>query len=122
LIQRCSKDELAFRAILARSIWLRRISVEHGGDFSHPKKLVHDSGIFFEQVQQAQHVTERNSEDIGQELQERWKAPTAGIFKVNWDVGFHPKLQRMGAGLIVRDDLAGFMQHKARLCHHTRSL
>jgi ribonuclease HI len=38
------------------------------------------------------------------DFKERWQPPPAGMFKINCDVGFNPKLQCMGVGVIVRDE------------------
>jgi hypothetical protein len=38
------------------------------------------------------------------DFKERWQPPPAGMFKINCDVGFNPKLQFMGVGVIVRDE------------------
>lgn len=53
------------------------------------------------QVKQS-NVENGNGADV--ESLARWLPPSVGIFKVNWDVGFNPKLLRMGAGVVVRDD------------------
>jgi hypothetical protein len=36
------------------------------------------------------------------DTQELWQPPPASTFKVNWDVGFNPKMKRMRVGIIVR--------------------
>jgi hypothetical protein len=45
LIQRCTGEELAFSATLARSIWHRRNSMVHGDVLSHPATLVQEAKI-----------------------------------------------------------------------------
>jgi hypothetical protein len=104
LIMRCNQEELAFSAILARNIWFRRNSFVHKGVFSHPNELVRDAEVSFQEFSHVKSMATGQNCGITNNMSVLWQPPPAGIFKVNWDVGFNPKLRRMGVGIIVRDD------------------
>jgi len=46
ILDRCTREELELYAEIIKRIWLRRNVVVHGGEFSHPNKLIQEATLF----------------------------------------------------------------------------
>lgn len=105
MIKRCSMDELALVASIARNIWLRRNTCVHGGEFEHPKRLVQETEDFMQQFRLATARAEEQEEIIrsANPSPTSWNPPPDGVYKVNRDIALDNLNKKMGAGIIVRD-------------------
>jgi hypothetical protein len=97
-------DELEQVLCLSRCLWLRRNSVVFGGNLLPPSQV-------FRQGREALEVF-RNSvqgPDPPQTAPPRldrnlWQKPEAGVVKTNWDAAIDLKGNRMGVGVIIRNE------------------
>jgi hypothetical protein len=103
VLEKCSPEDMAFFAGVARRIWWRRNEVVHGGVFVHPISLV-------QQVQQAMEdfVMEQSNEEsqhlpMGISTITRWSAPSVGWVKVKSDASINLQRGWMGFGAVVCD-------------------
>ena len=93
--------------VISQGIWKRRNSILHGGSFTHPNILVRKAKEMYELFTAANEKQGLQSEDqidTGVIL-EGWRRPPPGFFKINWDVGLNVKKNRLGVGMIIRDDV-----------------
>ena len=75
----------------------------HGGEFIHPNRVMFETKESVEQFLLAQ---QKNDEEVETESHEeaKWKPPTQGRCKVNWDIAVDNQNCCMGVGAILRDD------------------
>ena len=102
LLSRCSYDEVCFFAILSKKIWGRRNSMLLGGDMLHPNLLIQEGEALLLQFKELEDQKGSAPTDASAG-KAKWSPPQVGKLKVNWDVSFDNKNQRMGVGVIVRD-------------------
>ena len=82
-LKKCSQEEIAQFAGLARCLWLRHNEVVHGGVWSSPQSLVQAITLAFEDFQMAKEMREPSSAvGMGCNLG-HWTAPPFGWMKVN---------------------------------------
>jgi ribonuclease HI len=76
--------------------------VLHGGDLIHPNLLIQEGEALLLQLKdlEGQNGSAPTEARVGKA---KWSPPQVGKRKVNWDVSFDNKNQRMGVGIIVRD-------------------
>jgi hypothetical protein len=103
--RRCDISELELFAVTAWRIWLRRNSVIHGEQFSHPTRLLGDAQTSLNDFQRLQ-----NSGSTGEKTERvndvvKWNSPPSNMIKLNWDAGMNVKEGRVGLGFIIRDTL-----------------
>lgn len=75
---KCTQEEMALFAGLARRIWLRRNDILHGGGFSHPKVLLQLATRALEEFKEAHGTRDviMHNNEIG--CLNRWVAPSPG--------------------------------------------
>ena len=49
LLHQCNKEDMDLFAITAKSIWNKRNTIVHRGDFSHPNYVAKEGGILTQQ-------------------------------------------------------------------------
>jgi hypothetical protein len=92
VLEKCSPEDMAFFAGVARRIWWRRNEVVHGGVFVHPISLVQQVQQAMEDFVMAQSNEESQRLPMGISTITRWSAPLVGWVKVNSDASIN--LQR----------------------------
>jgi hypothetical protein len=98
MMRRCNKEDLELFAVTARKIWLRRNSVIHGEQFSHPTQLLREAQNSLEEFQRI-HSEDRNEMPNTRDLAVmHWKPPPESMIKLNWDAGLSTKEGRVGIG------------------------
>jgi hypothetical protein len=102
-------EELQLIVITARLIWLRRNEVVFGGDFWSPSDVVRRAK---EQFEAANSADQARCDALFQptvSLEVRWKAPSMGAVKANWDAAVDRGGGKIGIGVVVRDSLGKFV-------------
>jgi len=112
LCDRLDSEEMELAVIVAHKIWLRRNLMVFGGSIPSPsilvkgaKDLLGDFRKSFEEVP--------NQDNEGPRAISRWSKPDAGFIKLNWDAALDVRQNRMGVGIIARDELG---EVRAALC------
>lgn len=107
LITQCSKGKLNMFALISKKPWARRNAVVHGGDFSHPTRIVQEAGETMKQLMKVLEgeVTTERAVHLGIVAIKKWKNPPFGRYKVNWDVAVDAHRKCLGCGTIVRDHM-----------------
>jgi hypothetical protein len=107
LLGRLEEPEFGKVACVARQIWLRRNKVVFEGTFTHPNTVAR---VAVEQLEFHLKVLYQNGEGNGlhrnNEL-EKWRAPSLGFVKLNWDAALDQQKKLMGVGIVVRDHTGG---------------
>jgi hypothetical protein len=109
IMENLGEENLLIFAVTAKEIWQRRNLVLHGGVVTHPNIV---ANLAMEALRQFQHA---NSKDPSQENEEgliigddgpcpKWRAPTHGFYKANWDIAISLDKKCMGIGVIIRDE------------------
>ncbi|XP_062176144.1 uncharacterized protein LOC133881222 [Alnus glutinosa] len=111
-VPRLDSEEMELAVIVAHKIWLRRNLMVFGGSISSPsilvkgaKDLLGDFRKSFEEVP--------NQENESSRAISRWSKPDAEFIKLNWDAALDVWQNRMGVGIIARDELG---EVRAALC------
>ena len=103
ICKRCDSLEIELFVVTARRIWLRRNSVIHGEQFSHPTRLLGDAHSSLNDFQKI-HSSGSNGETTARITEEmKWSSPPSNMVKLNWDAGMNVKEGRVGLGFIIRD-------------------
>ena len=103
LMRRCNKEDLELFAITTRKIWLRRNSMVHGEQFSHPTQLLRDAQNSLEEFQHIHSECWDGVQSTKDTVIAQWKPPPNNMVKLNWDAGINMTKGRVGIGLIARD-------------------
>jgi hypothetical protein len=123
LMRRCSLMRKLW-TVLARKLWLRRNSVVFGGVFISPNQLMREAVISIEDFKRANVPTEKENDFQAIPVPPvQWKAPSLGLYKINWDAAIDMKNRRMGVGIIARDYQVLVVAARSLTLHgHTDSL
>jgi hypothetical protein len=78
--------------------------VVHGEVFEHPNVLLRKAQECLKLFQSEQIGSSKDEERIGTGTAQTWKSPLSGTYKVNWDIALDVKQNRMGVGVLIRDD------------------
>lgn len=109
LIDRLDQSELEIFVVIARSIWMRRNDVVHGGSFTHPRQVFTNA---VSALTDFQRVT-MQSEEMGSTDQQisavSWQPPNKIMVEVNWDAAIDQKIFCVGLGLLARDANGSFL-------------
>jgi ribonuclease HI len=104
LCDRLDTEEMEFAVIVAHKIWLRRNLMVFGGSIPSPSILVKGAKEVLEEFRKSfEEVPSREIE--GPRATSRWSKPDAGFIKLNWDAALDARQNRMGVGIIARDEL-----------------
>jgi hypothetical protein len=112
LCDRLDSEEMELAVIIAHKIWLRRNLMVFGGPIPSPSVLVKGAkdllGDFRKSSEDAS-----NRENGSHRAISRWSKPVAVSIKLNWDAALDVRQNRMGVGIIARDEMG---EVKAALC------
>lgn len=103
LLEKLEEEDLLFVLSLARQIWFRRNALVFGGKLSSPAQVVQCTKDSLMEFQLAQLESPGNGSSRKQPNQ-KWRKPQAGVLKFNWDAALNRKTNRMGVGVVVRDE------------------
>jgi ribonuclease HI len=104
LCDRLDMEEMEFAVIVAHKIWLRRNLMVFGGSIPSPSILVKGAKEVLEEFRKSFGEVP-NQEIEGPRATSRWSKPDAGFIKLNWDAALDVRQNRMGVGIIARDEL-----------------
>jgi hypothetical protein len=104
LVDRLSEEEMQLAVGVARQIWLRRNSVIFGGDFLSPSALITHAKAQISEYQKAEEGRRLTHVHRARPRCVKWERPKEGFVKLNWDAAINRRSNRMGAGVIARDE------------------
>lgn len=97
------REDMELFVLTAKWIWKRRNGVLHGDRFTHPcvvSKEAMDDLLQYQRANDKHQVVST----VLQVNAQKWEAPPSGIFKVNWDDAIAQQEERMGVGVVIRDE------------------
>jgi ribonuclease HI len=103
LLARLDDDQMQLVGTVARQIWFRRNSIVFGGKMVAPGVVVQRAK---DQVEAWCSATKRTiipPAITAHHSAVTWTRPSDGFVKVNWDASVNTNLNKMGAGVVVRD-------------------
>ncbi|GLT72323.1 hypothetical protein SLA2020_442690 [Shorea laevis] len=97
-------EDLEFVAFISRRLWLRRNTLVFGGALSHPLQVLQQGCDSLDGFRTSNLYTKVS--DLPGVLQTAtpWKKPVVGVVKTNWDAAIDTLNNRMGVGVIIRDE------------------
>ncbi|XP_059436609.1 uncharacterized protein LOC132169617 [Corylus avellana] len=102
IFSKCDLDDFAMFAQLSCHVWFCRNKWVHEGTFVDPnlilQKTVEDI-MTYAQLQQKEPAENNVSTHL-----KAWLAPTQGWYKANWDVAIDKLNERVGIGVVLRDE------------------
>jgi hypothetical protein len=99
----CTREDLNLFGLVAKKIWARRNVVMHGGEFTHPNRIVHEADELLKSIQALPGDQTGEGERGGCATPLRWERPPFGRFKINCDVAIDTQAHCMAFGAIIRD-------------------
>lgn len=102
MVQSLSTEDLELSAIVLRNIWLRRNKFIFESLFNSPANIFKQAETIRAEFKEANCIEDKNGDPAIREV-EKWKKPSEGMIKVNWDAAFMNDSKRMGAGIVCRD-------------------
>lgn len=106
---RCTWREGELFAIKARSIWLRRNDVVHGGCLTHPSQVLSEAMTALEDLQRANGGKKHEEGPLQEQGAILWKPPPFNMVKINWDATLDKQNQVVGLGIVARDGAGRFL-------------
>ncbi|XP_042951237.1 uncharacterized protein LOC122284558 [Carya illinoinensis] len=103
MIQKLPQKLLEEAGSIVRLIWTMRNDFVHGKDFRHPNSIVrkvYDDLRCLKGAEQAVQAA-RTTENSG--INQKWKAPPEGMYKMNWDAALNKSRGLLGVGGLIRD-------------------
>ncbi|XP_059449513.1 uncharacterized protein LOC132180640 [Corylus avellana] len=102
-----SREVLLQFATVARQIWFRRNSMVHGGELIPPYLVIKKAKEQVADFKKA--IFSPGQEGMSKTFQvpveqSKWKAPPVGFIKINWDASIDVGTQRMGMGMVARNN------------------
>ncbi|XP_040996227.1 uncharacterized protein LOC121242438 [Juglans microcarpa x Juglans regia] len=91
MMQKLTKKEIEVVAMIMRGLWLRR----------NQFVLARDE---IRNFQAAQNMDLNKASSNPVDKQQRWKTPSEGYVKANWDATLNLKQRKMGIGVVIRDE------------------
>lgn len=89
---------------LARQIWFRRNKWAFDGVFTSPNVIIQKS---FELIADYSHLHEKRSPGHSMrnpDCVKKWRAPSQGWYKANWDVAIDKSHGQVGIGVVIREE------------------
>lgn len=112
LCDRLDTEEMERFAIIAHEIWLRRNLMVFGGPIPSPSCLMKGAKELLGDYRKSS-MDAANRENGSPRAPSRWSKPAIGSIKINWDAALDVRKNRMGVGIIARNDMGDV---KAALC------
>jgi ribonuclease HI len=103
LLEKLNEDQMQLVVTIARQIWFRRNSIVFGGEMVAPSVVVQRAKDQVEAWGSANKGLISSPEVTDHPPAVRWTKPPDGAVKINWDASVNANLNRMGAGVVVRD-------------------
>lgn len=75
----------------------------HEVNFKDPNNLVHEATISIDEFRKAHLKDKEQAPEGASATQVRWKAPSVGFQKANWDVAVDKINGNIGVRILVRD-------------------
>ncbi|XP_059441844.1 uncharacterized protein LOC132174168 [Corylus avellana] len=104
IFNQCGADEILQFSGTVRRVWLRRNEAVFEGTFVHPSILVQRTSTAVEEFAKANAVEDKLRARNVMAVEEVWRPPCHGWWKVNWDASLGKEQGWMGFGVVVRDD------------------
>jgi ribonuclease HI len=102
--RRCNKYELELFVITARRIWLRRNTIVHGGEMTHPLQVTREATTSLDDYQRANAHMSTEDEAGGNIVEKRWAPPRGFSLKINFDAALDVRNRVVGLGIVARDE------------------
>jgi hypothetical protein len=103
IFRKCQTEEVHQFAGIVRRLWLKQNEIVHGGPFQHPNLLLQHAVSAAEEFA-AIHVTTNQLKNRWTEACQKWRAPTPGWVKLNWDASMEVETGQMGYGALIQDE------------------
>ncbi|XP_041003875.1 uncharacterized protein LOC121249222 [Juglans microcarpa x Juglans regia] len=105
MVEKLQAEVLDLVATVMRNIWLRRNIYVFEGMFKAPTELFLQAQENLVEYKEEQVVrcNDRNARQLNRR-EARWKRPSEGFVKVNWDAALDSEKKRMRLGVVVRDE------------------
>ncbi|XP_042969143.1 uncharacterized protein LOC122301839 [Carya illinoinensis] len=110
LYSQCDQSLMEQFSVLARSIWSRRNKMIFEGSFVHPSLLVNQASQSLTDYRTAQENWKTKAQIHSQASV--WSPPPSGVTKINWDAAVDSPNNRIGIGLVARDQVGNVMISK----------
>jgi hypothetical protein len=104
LMDSLDEDDLIVVIYLLRRLWLRRNATVFRGEFTSPIQLIQQGLTSLQEYNDANRLPPSSSDSSAPTEKQRWQKPLPGIIKINWDAAINSQNQRMGVGILVRND------------------
>ena len=109
LTDRLEDEELQLVTVIARLIWLQRNNVVFRGVFMSPAQILETAVSQLENYSKAEKGRRMESHKKPAPTIVKWRKPSPGWIKFNWDAAIDLECQRMGIGIIARDHTGTFL-------------
>lgn len=103
LAGKLDEEELHLVTVVARLIWLRRNNVVFGGAFMSPVHILEAAASQLENFSKVEKGRRMESPKKPAPSIVKWRKPSPGWIKLNWDAAIDIECQKMGIGIIARD-------------------
>ena len=102
--QKRSIEDMRLFIGLARRLWLRRNVVVHGGSFVPPVVIFNQATRALDEFAEVQAESPTILPINDTRVLSKWRAPSPGWVKINWDGALNSKENRVGGGVVIRDE------------------
>ena len=119
IMEKGGNEDFGLFVQLARQIWYRRNKWVHEGLFIDPNALLNNTK---EQLENYKRLQEKGPQGERRETPDRvnkWMAPSHGWYKANWDVAIDKSKERVGVGVILRDERGQVLAAMSKTRHGT---
>ncbi|KAF5441933.1 hypothetical protein F2P56_037100 [Juglans regia] len=106
MIHDLKREELEWKVVVMRRIWLKRNRFIFENKFYNPKQVISMAGEGLEDYKTAQNNINVPLEIGGGShgMQKKWKKSSTNMVKANWDATMDFENKRMGMGIVFRDE------------------
>ena len=104
VLSRSVVEDSGFFVQLARQVWFRRNKWVNEGIFINPNDIIRQTEELVEEFKKVNMQESTNGAVENIDREKKWEAPPHGWYKVNWDVAIDKVQQRMGVGVVIKEE------------------
>jgi ribonuclease HI len=104
VLSRSGVEDFGFFVQLARQMWFRRNKWVNEGIFINPNDIIRQTEELAEEFKKVNMPESTNGAVENIDRKKKWEAPPHGWYKVNWDVAIDKLQQRVGVGVVIREE------------------